>query len=375
MKIPIIGKPLEISLKLTGFWSDKVNKVVLALMWSSVLTTMPFSVWDAIRIRKNPLMLFDNLSVFLAQVLLYSKLLIFSYNRRLLRNLLREMENDFQSDPQLLRYIELSGNDPRRFCKYEFFVYLGASALFWVQIGFVYVAVPVEMREAVFKVYYPFDYKSSPVYEVLVLTQIIQGMLQCCIQAFSESLLIALVSYVCAQIDTLFARMEEFSKMCVSNDKRNLPRLSQPVYKQHIKVLTVFEKLNKIYFYVTFFQVFFTTVIICLSGFVVIVISDDPTILVKFAGYYFCSCWQIFSFCLAGQRLLNKSDKIAMKMYETIWYKTSIKEIHAVAFIIKRSQKPLMLSVAKSTELSMVTFTQIMKTSFSCLSVLRACYN
>uniref|UniRef100_A0ABD2XBA8 Odorant receptor n=1 Tax=Trichogramma kaykai TaxID=54128 RepID=A0ABD2XBA8_9HYME len=296
MKIPIIGKPLEISLKLTGFWSDKVNKVVLALMWSSVLTTMPFSVWDAIRIRKNPLMLFDNLSVFLAQVLLYSKLLIFSYNRRLLRNLLREMENDFQSDPQLLRYIELSGNDPRRFCKYEFFVYLGASALFWVQIGFVYVAVPVEMREAVFKVYYPFDYKSSPVYEVLVLTQIIQGMLQCCIQAFSESLLIALI-------------------------------------------------------------------------------SDDPTILVKFAGYYFCSCWQIFSFCLAGQRLLNKSDKIAMKMYETIWYKTSIKEIHAVAFIIKRSQKPLMLSVAKSTELSMVTFTQIMKTSFSCLSVLRACYN
>ncbi|CAB0042443.1 unnamed protein product [Trichogramma brassicae] len=54
-----------------------------------------------------------------------------------------------------------------------------------------------------------------------------------------------------------------------------------------------------------------------------------------------------------------QSDKIAMKMYETIWYKTSIKEIHAVAFIIKRSQKPLMLSVAKSAELSMTTFTQI----------------
>lgn len=80
-----------------------------------------------------------------------------------------------------------------RFCKYDYVIYMGSSSLYYVQFGLMYAVVPVENRELILKAYYPFDYKSSPTYEIMIVTQILQGLVMCSIQALSESLLIALV--------------------------------------------------------------------------------------------------------------------------------------------------------------------------------------
>lgn len=82
MKIPIIGRPLEYTLKLAGLWPDKFNIVGPILVVSGFLTILPFQCWDAIRYLDDPVMLMDDLSDILPVILLYVKFSIIWFNKR-----------------------------------------------------------------------------------------------------------------------------------------------------------------------------------------------------------------------------------------------------------------------------------------------------
>ncbi|XP_058805764.1 odorant receptor 13a-like [Phymastichus coffea] len=191
----------------------------------------------------------------------------------------------------------------------------------------------------------------------------------CTILSLSESLLVSLVLYVCGHIDLLSKRINEFSMNCQNNQENNS---LAPIIKQHQKIMNIVDKIETVYTYGSFLQVFLSTFMMCCAGFMVLTESNDIMILMKYSMVCVTVTWQEYSFCFFGQRLINKSEQISHKVYDTFWYNAKPSEIRAIAYIIKIAQIPLKLTAGKFTSLSAETFTSIMKTSFSYLSVLKA---
>ncbi|NP_001177508.1 odorant receptor 68 [Nasonia vitripennis] len=371
MKIPIIGIPLEYTLKLAGLWPDQSNILGSIVMGSALVTMIPFQVWDTINVSDNLVMVMDNLSNILSEVLLYTNFIVLLLNKSYLDDLLREIADDYKNNIVTEKWLKLDQNS-RRFCNYDYGMYLGACCLFYLQFALMYTQMPSEDRIMLLKAYYPFDYKSSPVFEIMCFIQVIQGLLMCSIQALSESLLIALVSHVSGHIDLMNKQINVVSK---SYDGQNSLTLKL-VIKSHLKVLNLVNKIESVYTYVSLTQVCLSTFIICVTGFVVLTMNsaNEIVVMIKYIMLYFTLLWQSFSFCFAGQHLLNKSDMIPYQVYDALWYKAEATEMKAILFIIKRAQTPLSLSAGKFIALSAQTFTLIIKTSFSYLSVLKASY-
>lgn len=82
MKIPIIGKPLEYTLKVTGLWPEQFNVVGPILTGSALITTLPFQFWSVFELIDNPIMYIDVLNDLAMEVLLLTKIIILWFNKR-----------------------------------------------------------------------------------------------------------------------------------------------------------------------------------------------------------------------------------------------------------------------------------------------------
>nr|WHS04406.1 odorant receptor 3 [Psyttalia incisi] len=79
---------------------------------------------------------------------------------------------------------------------------------------------------------------------------------------------------------------------------------------------------------------------------------------------------QFFLNCWAGECLLSRSSKIGYSFYRSQWYKLRSADTRSLLMIGFQKTRPLKLAAGKFFTLSMRLFVQVMKTSFSYLSVL-----
>ncbi|XP_046826496.1 uncharacterized protein LOC124427527 [Vespa crabro] len=76
--------------------------------------------------------------------------------------------------------------------------------------------------------------------------------------------------------------------------------------------------------------------------------------------------------CVNGQRLIDHSSKMHEHLINTEWYRTSLRTRKGIYFMLFRSRKPCMLTAAKMFNVSMETFSAIVRTSISYFTVLRS---
>ncbi|XP_018302605.1 odorant receptor 4-like [Mycetomoellerius zeteki] len=124
-------------------------------------------------------------------------------------------------------------------------------------------------------------------------------------------------------------------------------------------------------------QVIWNTLVICGLVFIIIIsfyIETGVTTILKSIFAYLAIIVEIFILCFAGEYLNLKSKSIADAAYESLWYNLSSNKKKIISFIILRSQKQLVITAGKITNLSLETFTSIIKASASYVSVLHAMY-
>nr|XP_050855584.1 uncharacterized protein LOC127066200 [Vespula vulgaris] len=76
--------------------------------------------------------------------------------------------------------------------------------------------------------------------------------------------------------------------------------------------------------------------------------------------------------CVNGQRLIDHSDRMHEHLINTEWYQTSLRARNGIYLMLIRSRKPCMLTAAKMFNVSMETFSSIVRTSISYFTVLRS---
>ncbi|XP_018364893.1 PREDICTED: odorant receptor 4-like [Trachymyrmex cornetzi] len=124
-------------------------------------------------------------------------------------------------------------------------------------------------------------------------------------------------------------------------------------------------------------QVIWNTLVICGLVFIIIIsfhIETGLSVIIKSVFSYLAVIAEIFILCFAGEYLNLKSKSIADAAYESLWYDLSSNNKKTIPFIILRSHKQLVITAGKITNLSLETFTSIIKASASYVSILHAMY-
>ncbi|XP_055681858.1 odorant receptor 22c-like [Lutzomyia longipalpis] len=111
----------------------------------------------------------------------------------------------------------------------------------------------------------------------------------------------------------------------------------------------------------------FSSVLLILFNFYLLMYSLTDFLYICLIGCIFC---QLALFCLFGQKIHEKSERIFIDLYLTKWYEMDVKDQKILLLIMKMSQKTLGLKAGGMYAIDSSMFVQVTKMCFSYATIL-----
>lgn len=238
--------------------------------------------------------------------------------------------------------------------------------------------------------WYPYNTTATPAFEITAAHQGIAIIIACFHNVAMDTLMTGLIVVACSQLAILEHNItsidneEGIRKLQNSdNDKsgslaaeRRAMSSSYQLLKRcavHNNMIFHFtNEIQDIFGTVIFFQFLSNCVIICLIAFKVSQMKVYiPAVLIGMLTYMCCMTYQIFIFCWHGNELHLHSTRLATAAYSSNWFSNTEGFKRGLQIVMTRSHRPFTLSAGKIMMLSLDTFVQIMRTSYSIFTVLQ----
>ncbi|XP_043465787.1 odorant receptor 4-like [Leptopilina heterotoma] len=377
MEIPIFHWGLEFILSVLGLWPGKTNFwIPQLLLYLSPIVISPFQLRQVL-LCDNREQMFDGVRDMAVIILLVTKFVVMRYNKSNLHSLLIDLEDDWKNtkDAEEMKIMMKYTKYAHKFCVYGWSLYTITTIAYFGQ--FLILNLTSENKILLIPVAYPFDINSLPVFIAAQIYQTFTFGCWNCANSLSEILLGTLIFHFSGRLEILQNEIDSLNIPLNSmNNNQDIITIIKSVVNHHRKLLRMNKKIESIYCYICLAQFFKSTVTLCLAGYLIITTMDavDFVLIAKYILFISLILVQSFAICYSGEMLLTKSSEIPQSICDCAWYQTSPEKVKLLLFIIMRTQQPMSLSVGKFTELSIKSFTKILQTSFSYLSVLRTAY-
>ncbi|CAL1679058.1 unnamed protein product [Lasius platythorax] len=191
----------------------------------------------------------------------------------------------------------------------------------------------------------------------------------------TETLVLGFCLQICSQLEILKHRLRTATE---SNEKEKSPsnnvsykksRFSEHI-RYHLCIIRFAEMVNEVFNQVVFVQFFASILILCSS---VYYLSSHITVedFVKLVIYTFCMFVQIYVYCWAGNEVILKSTGLSEAVYEINWTLVTVSEQKDLLMIMKRSTRPIKFTSSFLVTLSLESYVNILRTSYSAFNVLQ----
>ncbi|KAK0072029.1 hypothetical protein PV326_000539, partial [Microctonus aethiopoides] len=303
-KVPCISWEFEYMLRLISFWPDTFNFPVGIILWLTWITIIPFQVVYITEILDNAVELMIAICDIASEIALFIKLGIVLINRKILIGLIIEMAEDWKkSNTKITRETQAACFIERL----DVYAYCGVIVMFFPKLVIAYLTDIPENRQFVLKTSYPFVAYRSPIYEIIVIIHIIQGMLMAIVDVLPPALLVALVCHSGAQLNLLEKQINQFLALTKTDNitDRKILSLIRDIVTKHKTSIDFVNRIEKIFSIVSLIHCLCNGVTIGCSG-LVFVTSKDPIDIIRFAVYLVMKLVYTFGFCYAGEYLTNK---------------------------------------------------------------------
>ncbi|KAJ8913712.1 hypothetical protein NQ315_007429 [Exocentrus adspersus] len=124
-----------------------------------------------------------------------------------------------------------------------------------------------------------------------------------------------------------------------------------------------------------FVQFFCSVMVICLTGFQMLVISFTSMQFVLLIVYFSCMMCQVAMYCWYGHTVMESSDKIREACYMTDWDESDVRERKSLVMIMERAKRPAILRAGGFFVLNIPTLMTILRSSYSYFAVLQRLYS
>ncbi|XP_025266804.1 odorant receptor 13a [Camponotus floridanus] len=228
-----------------------------------------------------------------------------------------------------------------------------------------------------YRVWLPYDINVSPIFWITSIQLILSVILGAIITVGTETLVFGLFLQTCAQFEIFENRLHKLIINKIASYLNHLPaspnnkKVTISKYIHHHLCIYKFAKTINIIFNQIFFVQFFGSILlICTSVYYVsthIMESRSATMII-----YTCSMFvQIYFFCWSGNEVILKSMNVGDAIYHTEWPLLSISDKKELLMIMMRSTIPIKFTSSFLITLSLQSFSNILKTSYSAFNILQ----
>ncbi|GAB1863032.1 Odorant receptor [Camponotus japonicus] len=381
MSMSTVSPLLRIGLRAIGMWPGSSYGTFWWLFYMTTLIIMQYFQYSYVYAHLdfgNLTKLMDGLGLTLDYTLTILKLISLWFNRRIFADILTAIDDDWNDRATDLRQCVMmdKANLAHRCSNAIVSVNAVATVLYFIDshVRRRTISKDGQHREFPIQVQFPFEVHETPIFEFVVLGLFFHVLETATVIAILNSLILTLVLHVSGQIDIMCQELKEISSTLKS--KVFSPK---SLIEKHQKIISLSNNIENYFSFIALLQFIWNSFVICCLGFMVIIslgmnIESKSGIFIQFMMPYLAVTIEAFVFCFAGEYLSTKSRSIGDAAYEAVWYDLSASECRILLFLILRSQKRLTITAGKVMDLTLESFTTVMKASASYISVLHAMY-
>uniref|UniRef100_A0A240SXW3 Odorant receptor n=1 Tax=Lutzomyia longipalpis TaxID=7200 RepID=A0A240SXW3_LUTLO len=163
----------------------------------------------------------------------------------------------------------------------------------------------------------------------------------------------------------IIGKLNESSNIAISGD------ILRQIIIFHLEIMNNFNDFCEIFEFLFIFELFHTIGFL-LFDFYLIWQSDNLCFFLASASYIFV---QFALFCLFGQIIFNRSERIFTDLYQTKWYEMEVKDQKAVLLIMKMSQNAFGLKAGRMYDINLILFFNVLKLCVSWYAILYTVLN
>ncbi|XP_011146335.1 odorant receptor 46a-like isoform X2 [Harpegnathos saltator] len=226
-----------------------------------------------------------------------------------------------------------------------------------------------------YRVWLPYDPSVSLMFWTTSVMQIVSVIFTTIINVGTETLVFGFFLQTCAQFEILESRLQ---KLVIGRTRSQLKKytshktetaISKHVH-HHLRIFEYARTVNSIFNQILFVQFFSSILILCTSVYYLsshITESESATLII----YTICMFVQIYVYCWSGNEVILKSANIGDAVYQMDWPALSVSEKKNLLMIMKRSTVPIKFTSSFLITLSLQSYSNILKTSYSTYNVLQ----
>ncbi|XP_011869939.1 PREDICTED: putative odorant receptor 85d isoform X2 [Vollenhovia emeryi] len=224
----------------------------------------------------------------------------------------------------------------------------------------------------------PWDCTSFLIFLLTSIQEIVGVILGTIINVATETTLLGFCLQTCARFEILKHRLQKMikhseKKSIWTNSSNNIlgkrSRLSEHV-SHHLCIFRLAQFINDIFSQVIFVQ-FSTSALVLCSTIYYLSFHITVTTMATLTVYTFCMFVQIFYYCWAGNEVTLKSIRFSDEIYNMDWLLMTSSEQKDLLMIMKRSTRPIKFTSSFLVTLSLESFANILKASFSAFNILQ----
>nr|WPO56471.1 odorant receptor [Leucinodes orbonalis] len=216
---------------------------------------------------------------------------------------------------------------------------------------------------------YFFDAYQKSLWPVVYIHHVISTVIVGCNVFGSDSLFYAVCIYIQMHFRILCHRLEN---IVTQSREKTTEDLTNAV-KRHQQLIDLVDQVESLYTKSTLFNIVTSSVLICLSGFIITMVAD-VSIVISFVTFLFMNLSQISLLCFFGDMLMLSSTRVSSAVYNSLWYETDTRTKKSMLLILMRAQKPCKLTACKFADLNLSAFTTILSRSWSYFALLKTMY-
>ncbi|XP_044259103.1 odorant receptor Or1-like [Tribolium madens] len=219
----------------------------------------------------------------------------------------------------------------------------------------------------------PYDTKKF--YYPTAIFQIISVSVSAYNNSTIDILTCMLITVASAQFNLL---KEALKRMDFRPEGHNTKKLIEAKFENcvnhHKEIVKFAYQIEDIFSKGIFLQFFASLIVICFTGFQMIVVPIPSVQFIFLIIYFSCMMCQVAMYCWYGHDIITTSDSIGQAFYMSNWYESDVKVRKNICIFLERAKKPVILTAWKFVTLSLTTFTTILRSSYSYFAVLQRLY-
>ncbi|KAG9435126.1 odorant receptor 4 [Apis mellifera carnica] len=214
--------------------------------------------------------------------------------------------------------------------------------------------------------------QQSPIYEILFVLQVMAGMAIYAVISGTCGISALLVLHACSMLRIL---VNKIKKLVNKSDMSEvtLQRKIMDIVEYQMKIKRFLKNIETVTEYICLIEMIGGTCLMCLVGYCILMELENTNTMavVVYITLQISIIFCVFILCYIGQMLVDENYIVSQASSTINWYRLSIKNMRCLILIIAMSNYPMKLKAAKMMEMSLTTFTDVMKMSMGYLNILR----